>query len=337
LGEAIESVLNQSYPHFEIIVVDDGSKDNTSEVAARYPGVRLIRQENQGLSGARNAGIRHSEGEYVVFLDADDRLLPGALEAGLECFEANPECAFVSGYCNNIATDGSPLSPPPRYLHVGGDPYLALLRANYIMMPAMVVYRRSVFESVGGFDTSLKAAEDYDMYLRIARRFPVRSHERVVAEYRRHDTSMSRNPALMLSTSVAVLRSQRKHLRGHKRYKEAYKYGIWRRQGNYGFLLVDEVRAHVKEHEWKRALRGALVLLRYYPRGLALVLLSERHLERRKLARNLHRSRQELEFLEPWLREPESTLAEEQHQNVLWLTQRIQKLERGIQNLDQRG
>src|SRR5215204_1671374 len=88
LGEAIESVLAQSYPNFEIIVVDDGSPDNTSEVAASYPRVRLVRQENQGLSAARNSGLSRSEGEYVVFLDADDRLLPGALQVGLECLEA---------------------------------------------------------------------------------------------------------------------------------------------------------------------------------------------------------------------------------------------------------
>src|ERR671912_965329 len=96
LGEAIESVLSQTYPHFEIVVVDDGSTDNTQEVAARYPGVRYIRQENQGLAGARNAGIRRSNGSYLVFLDADDRLLPEALEVGLEHLNAHPECAFVS-------------------------------------------------------------------------------------------------------------------------------------------------------------------------------------------------------------------------------------------------
>src|ERR671914_179204 len=84
LGEAIESVLAQNYPHFEVVVIDDGSTDNTSEVASRYPGVRCIRQENQGLAGARNTGIRHSSGSYLVFLDSDDRLLPDALDTDLK-------------------------------------------------------------------------------------------------------------------------------------------------------------------------------------------------------------------------------------------------------------
>src|ERR687898_2245292 len=109
LGEAIESVLSQSYEHFEIIVVDDGSTDETSEVASRYEGVRLIRQENRGLAGARNRGLEEAKGEYVVFLDADDRLLPGALEAGLGCFEAHPECAFVFGNSRRIPEGGTPL------------------------------------------------------------------------------------------------------------------------------------------------------------------------------------------------------------------------------------
>ncbi len=105
LGEAIESVLAQTYRHFEIIVIDDGSPDNTAEVAVRYPDVRYIRQENQGLSGARNTGFRESQGKYLVFLDADDRLLPGALQAGINCLHIHPECAFVSGHHRYIKAD----------------------------------------------------------------------------------------------------------------------------------------------------------------------------------------------------------------------------------------
>src|SRR5215211_2313466 len=143
LSEAIESVLAQSHPNFEIIVVDDGSTDDTSEIAARYPEVRLVRQENKGLSGARNAGLAHSEGEYVVFLDADDRLLPEALEAHLEHLEAHPECAFVSGPCRRIAADGSPL-PTPLRRHIEGDHYLVLLHRCYIWPPAVVMFRRAI-------------------------------------------------------------------------------------------------------------------------------------------------------------------------------------------------
>src|SRR5437867_2391143 len=80
LRDAIQSVLSQTYERTEFIVVDDGSSDDTSDVASSDPGIRLIRQQNQGVSAARNAGLRQSRGDYVVFLDADDRLLPGAVD-----------------------------------------------------------------------------------------------------------------------------------------------------------------------------------------------------------------------------------------------------------------
>src|SRR4029450_1113854 len=83
LTEAIASALRQSYSNLEIIVVDDGSPDNTEEVVRRFPGVRYIRQRNQGLAAARNAGVRASTGDFVIFLDADDRLVPGAVTSGM--------------------------------------------------------------------------------------------------------------------------------------------------------------------------------------------------------------------------------------------------------------
>src|SRR5919199_804996 len=339
LREAIESVLEQTYPHFEIVVVDDGSTDNTSEVASGYypsEKVRLLRQENKGLSAARNAGLAESGGEYVVFLDADDRLLPEALEVGVRELEAHPQCAFVSGFWNNIATDGSPL-PTPHLPHDERDHYLALLHSCYIRMHA-VMYRRSVFDSVGGFDTTLSASEDYDLYLRIARDYPVHHHGEVVAEYRRrHGANMTTDPARILSTSVSVHRSQRKHVRGHRQYEEAYRAGMRRRQWTHGDRLVGEVRGHLREHEWRGALRGILVLLRYYPRGLTLLLLNERRIERRRLARQLERREQELRVYEQRLEEPGDTLMTKERREVQLLRERIRRLERRIRKLDRQA
>src|SRR5262245_33558236 len=97
LGEAIESVRRQTHQDVEIIVVDDGSTDNTVEVAQSYEGVRAVSQRNQGQGAARNKGLEHATSAYIVFLDSDDRLLPRALEIALQCFDAHPECAFVTG------------------------------------------------------------------------------------------------------------------------------------------------------------------------------------------------------------------------------------------------
>ena len=144
------------------MLVDDGSDDNTAAIAATYPGVHYIRQKNAGLSGARNTGLRHSLGKYLVFLDADDRLLPNALEIGLQCFASHPESAFVYGHSRFVAFDGSPM-PARQPVHVEGDYYLALLRNCPIAAPASVMYRREIFELVDGFDTSLSPAADYDL------------------------------------------------------------------------------------------------------------------------------------------------------------------------------
>ena len=223
LCEAIESALGQSYANFEIVVVDDGSTDNSEEVARQYSGVRCIRQDRQGLAAARNSGLRHCRGEYLVFLDADDRLLPEALKVGVESLKMHPDCAFVAGHYRLIEANGGLREMPPH--RVAREHYAELLRRNYIAMHATVMYRRAVFASVGSFNTSLRACEDYELYLRIARQFPIHCHEQIVAEYRQHAANMTRNPALMLKSVLHVLQSQWKEVRRNEYDKKAYKIG----------------------------------------------------------------------------------------------------------------
>lgn len=230
LGEAIESVLAQSYSRLEVILVDDGSTDRTCQVATSYLEVRYIHQKNQGLSAARNAGFQISQGTALVFLDADDRLLSDALEKGLAELQRHPECAFVAGRYRMIEADGSIrkeifpywLLPTPK----AGNHYHAFLEGNFIGMHATVMYRRSALESVGGFDASLKACEDYDMYLRISRIYPIYYHNALIAEYRQHDDNMSGNFELMLETSLAVLNSQWKYVEGNGQGRLSYRKGV---------------------------------------------------------------------------------------------------------------
>jgi glycosyltransferase involved in cell wall biosynthesis len=268
LGEAIESALSQTYRHFEVIVVDDGSPDNTTEVASGYPGVRCIRQENQGQGAARNTGLHESKGSYLIFLDADDRLLPNALQIGLNCLDAHPECAFVYGHIKIINSDGSPQPTQEQYCIEKGH-FQTFLRYNFIWTPATVMFRRDVFESIMGFEPSLSPAEDWDLYLRITRSFPIYCHDNVVAEYRVHRQNITRNYALMLKTSLAVLRSQWKYIKGRKDYEEAYETGLKTVQDYFGEPLVDEFLGHVRGFELKQAMHKILALLRYYPQGLA--------------------------------------------------------------------
>jgi glycosyltransferase involved in cell wall biosynthesis len=291
LGVAIESVLSQTYHNFEIIVVDDGSPDNTSEVASRYDEVRLIRQANRGLAGARNRGLAEAKGEHIVFLDADDRLLPEALEVGVRELKARPQCALVAGYHRPIEPDGSPLGEEPQLTgtqrrprpprDIGGDIYLTILSRKYHIMPGTVMYRRSVFESVGQFDPEIKASEDYDLYFRIARRFPVYCHDTVVLENRKHNANMTRDHYRMLKATIEVLRSQRAYLKRDERYRAAYRAGVEKAQEEHGVPLAIAVRPGIRKLEWE-ALKGAILLARYYPRGL-LLLVDRRPLLKRQL------------------------------------------------------
>jgi hypothetical protein len=262
--------------------------------------------------------------------------------------EAHPECAFVSGHIRRIAADGSPLRIPPQALHkahVEGEHYLGLLRYNSVWIPGSVMYRRSVFDSVGGFDTSVNGAADYDLYLRITIRFPVRHHGEVVLDYRRHGTNMTRNAGLMLKATVAVLRRQRKHVRGNKRYEEAYTVGLREAQEIYGVPAVEEVRARLWEGAWRPALRGFQILLRYYPRGLTL--LGERRMERHRLARRLREREQEFARRKRQIRNRERALKKgqfvgrkQQPRNrkraLKKERQKVQQLRLQIQNLERK-
>lgn len=266
LEEAIESVLAQTYAQVEVVVVDDGSPDNAARIAARFPGVRCVRQPNQGLAGARNTGIRESEGELLVFLDADDRLLPRALEAGIAELRTHPEAAFAFGRYRRIGADGARLGddeqPRP-----DTDPYAVFLRYNYAGIPADGIYRRSALEAVENFDEGLPGAEDYDLGLRLSREFAVRPHEQFVAEYRVHAEGMSQNAAAMLTMTRRVLRRQRKAARKRglrQEYREGHRF--WRRY--YGDPLAARIRSAFANREFRRGFSLVGSLLKADPRAL---------------------------------------------------------------------
>lgn len=210
LGTAIQSVLDQSHPHAEVIVVDDGSTDGTEALCRAYEGVRYVRVERVGPSAARNIGVQFSRGDYVVFLDADDLLYPNALEVNLYYFNYNPGLAFVSGAHDRIDESGGYLDSP-RAFEKTGDNYPALLQGNYIGMEATVMYRRALFFHYY-FDPSVVSCEDYDLNLRIARHYPVLGHVHKVAAYRIHGHNRSSDKAAMARAAIQVLNKQESYL-----------------------------------------------------------------------------------------------------------------------------
>jgi glycosyltransferase involved in cell wall biosynthesis len=264
LSEAIESALAQTHRPTETIVVDDGSTDDTAQVAAGYAAVRYVPQRNRGQGAARNEGLKHVTGTFVVFLDSDDRLLPSALDTGVRCFEAHPERAFVAGRSVGIGPDGVQRSTSQEPL-VDRNHYVALLRHNYIWTPGTAMFRTDVVRRVGGFKTKVCGAEDYDLYLRIARTHPIWCHGQTVVEYRQHDNRMSGNFPRMLSSTVRVMRGQRVVVKGDAQAAQALRDGLRFWQERYGQPCVNVLRRHWRERNWKGTVAGATALLLYHP------------------------------------------------------------------------
>jgi len=275
LGDAVESVLAQTYPHLEIVVVDDGSADNASSIASRYPGVRCVREDNAGMAAARNLGIRSTNGDFLVFLDADDRLLPEAVESGLRALEQRPECAAAIGTYRRTAHDGQPLSTHEQPV-VADDQYGRLMRDNWAGFPARALYRRSLFEHVRTFDPGLDAAADFGFNLAVLREFPVASHPTLVAEHREHGCNSSGDAGRMLVQTLAAMRQQRSYVKGNDELRRAYREGRrhWKRY--YGDLLAAQARRSLRERRFGDALREAALLLRYRPGALPRLLGSDR-------------------------------------------------------------
>jgi glycosyltransferase involved in cell wall biosynthesis len=266
LAEAIESVLAQDHPVLETVVVDDGSADNACEVAARYPEVNPLRQPNRGVAAARNHGLAVSRGELVVFLDADDRLLPAAVAIGLDALAERPGVALAAGMSRDIGEDGAVLRRTRQPL-VTQDHYLHLLEDCFIWSGSSVVYRRGAVEEVGGFDESLGAGDDYRLYLEIARRRPIFCHGEVVTEYRRHGANATRDPGLVLDSEMRVLRGQRRNLRD-RRDRLAWRRGMRNVRARHGRAVAERAAGEWLSGRRREALRRLRTLARRQPAEL---------------------------------------------------------------------
>ncbi|MBI5550193.1 MAG: glycosyltransferase family 2 protein [Desulfobacterales bacterium] len=172
IGAAVDSVLAQSYPHWELIVVDDGSQDETPLMLSAYgERIRTIRQENRGVSAARNRGILAAAGEFIALLDSDDHWLPDKLAAQVAYFRQHP--ALMLCQTEEIwVRNGRRVNPKTRHRKFAGMIFEKTLPLCLIS-PSAVMLRRSLLDEVGLFDETLPACEDYDLWLRITWKYPV--------------------------------------------------------------------------------------------------------------------------------------------------------------------
>jgi len=171
LKEAIDSVRSQDFVDYEIIVIDDGSTDGTEKLFKDYPEIIYFYQSNQGVSRARNQGIKMARGKFICFLDSDDRWLPTKLSHQVKVMEENPEVPL--SYTDEIwIRNGKRVNPKKKHQKYSGWIFEKCL-SLCIISPSSVMLKKEVFKTVGVFDESLPVCEDYDLWLRITARFPV--------------------------------------------------------------------------------------------------------------------------------------------------------------------
>ncbi len=196
VADAIDSCLGQSYDNLEIIVVDDGSADGTAEFIRENYGeaVQLIEQVNQGPGVARNRGIAQASGDFIHFLDADDRLRRDKIAIGLELFSRLPDVAVIYTHYQFVASDGAtPIETPP-FERFSDDVFCELLRqAGCHILISSTMYRIAALREIGGFanDPDFRSAEDWDLLLRLAAKYKFHAIDQRLVFRRMHANMMS--------------------------------------------------------------------------------------------------------------------------------------------------
>jgi glycosyltransferase involved in cell wall biosynthesis len=219
--DAVDSALAQTYPQCEVIVVDDGSTDDTHYLlTTRYGNcIHVLRQSNQGVSAARNAGIQAAQGKLIQFCDADDLLRSEKVARSVAVFQERPEIVFLYTWCDLVAADGRTLLPgAPRVPLPSGDVFCDLLngpQGNFVITSS-VMARRPALLQTDGFNPQIPVAQDWDMWLKLASRAPAVGLNEALVLYRELPGSLSADPERLTRDRLTVVQMAR-HYHGRER------------------------------------------------------------------------------------------------------------------------
>ncbi|MHC4139756.1 MAG: glycosyltransferase family 2 protein [Planctomycetota bacterium] len=202
IAETVESVLNQTYKDYEIIVVDDGSVDGTRDALLPYmQEIRYHYKENGGIASAKNAGMALSKTEFIAFLDHDDLWVPDKLKLQIEYFNKNPQVGLVYAKYTTFR-DGKELRTKPEKGYSGWV-FKELLSKSFIQTSTVIV-KKECLDAVGPYDESLSLGDEYDMFLRISKKFQCGFVDKGLTRYRIHDTNASNNDFLFDKENLGV-------------------------------------------------------------------------------------------------------------------------------------
>jgi glycosyltransferase involved in cell wall biosynthesis len=264
----------------EVVVVDDASKDKTAEVCRRLEGIKYVQlEDNQGVAGARNAGVLASSGEYIALLDDDDVRSPGSLDLQLACLRAEPDAALIYGQAllsgaSDRRVDKYPQSCPT------GDVFWQLLAQNFIPSGSVVI-RRACLISTGLFDRAIAGVDDWDMWIRIAALYPVAAVDQPVVTWRKPAPDSDQGSAR--AVELVALSTRQFRQRWLKMPRVAQAPAAMRRKVSREFSqnmashLAWEAARSISYRQLRRAHRCAIAALRFHARGLAWRALHELH------------------------------------------------------------
>jgi glycosyltransferase involved in cell wall biosynthesis len=272
IGQALRRLERQTFSDFEVIVVNDGSTDDTSTTVRRAiqadPRIRLVEQSNQGIAAARNRGLEAARGDVFAFLDDDDLWLPQKLELQLARLDAVPQAAVVSCLSAMVDDEGRLLG-----WRLGGetegDVYREMLEWDMISGGSVALVARRPLEEIGGFDASVSHRADWDLWIRLARRYPFTHVPRTLVGYTRRDGSASRSYERMLEDGREVLAKARRNdpSIADDEFRALLARDLF---GAACFSLADDQRSHA----WRylaRSLRGAPSIILTRPRRLGII------------------------------------------------------------------
>lgn len=259
VGRAVGSVQAQTFRDFELIVVDDGSTDDTATILAAYgDSLRVVTKRNNGLSSARNAGIAAARGVYVAFLDADDWWLPLKLERQVALMRSRPDLIFCSTAAQAVAPNGEKLGEW-RCGSVAGSALESIFAANAFVAGSgsAVLARRDAFARTGGFDETLRSLEDIDMWIRLSTLGDYACVDELLVGILKRPGSMSGNLDVMRTSAIRVMQKNRSLLPPHRRG------GFWRHA--YAGVLSDYAKWAWRSGRRSLALKDVLTGLYLAP------------------------------------------------------------------------
>ena len=256
IAQALESVFAQTFRDYEIIVIDDGSTDNTQEILKNFEGrIRSLYQENQGISKTRNRAIKESTGEFIAFLDSDDFWEPIKLEEQVKILDSHPDVGIVYARMPIINENGETIGMKPA--GVSGRNFRELLQVWGDLPTSTVMTRRVCFEKVGLFEPDLEPMEDIDMWIRIAKFYDLYEVEnKILAYYRRHEEQITQNRSKVYNGLVKI------YTKIYNTYPEAPRDIMVRRIVENQYLLAKE---YYTQGFYKNTINNALSAILRYP------------------------------------------------------------------------